>query len=59
MNGGVTMCLDTYYDINSVRQHNNTTTRAFSRGNNNGNTPASLANITSQPKELDGNWTCF
>ena len=22
LNGGITMCLDTYYDINSVRHHN-------------------------------------
>jgi len=22
LNGGITMCFDTYYDINSVRQHN-------------------------------------
>ena len=22
LNGGIMMCLDTYYDINSVRQHN-------------------------------------
>ena len=22
LNEGITMCLDTYYDINSVRQHN-------------------------------------
>jgi len=22
LNKGITMCLDTYYDINSVRQHN-------------------------------------
>jgi len=38
----------------------NTTTRAFPRSsNNNGYTPASLPNITSQPKdELDGNGTC-